>query len=429
IDIDPQGNSSSWMGININELHKSMFNVFHDNLPINEILHETSIENMWVVPSNVSLAAIERTLANKLENDTILKKSISPLLYHFDYIILDCPPSLGLLTVNALSAVKEVIIPLETKVLALNGLVTLINTVNLVKDTLNPSLEVTGIIACMFDIRTNLSNKVVEKIKEKFHDKLFKSIIRESTQLAECPISSLPITRYAPDSRGAQDYMDLAREVIEGEKEVARFYEEDAAEASRHFDAKDKEAGQQSDDDEAEIDHIEAEAGWQSGEEKNEADRQDGDIQNEVNQRYDDSEKGIDQQYDDGVEEGESGTGHYADEVTEDVDQQNVHSEKEKGQHSGGVEAEAGSQFNDEKNEVDRQYNDGEDEIVKRFGEVEREAGSQFDEEKKEVDRQDVSGEDEIGKRYGEVKTETGSQFDEEKKEVDQRFGEGEKEE
>ena len=222
IDIDPQGNSSSWMGININELHKSMFNVFHDNLPIKEILHETSIDNMWVVPSNVTLAAIERTLANKLENDTILKRSMSPLINKFDYIILDCPPSLGLLTVNALSAVREVIIPLETKVLALNGLVTLINTVNLVKDTLNSSLEVTGIIACMFDVRTNLSNKVVEKIREKFHDKLFKSIIRESTQLAECPISSLPITRYAPDSRGTQDYMDLAREVVEGDRKSTR---------------------------------------------------------------------------------------------------------------------------------------------------------------------------------------------------------------
>ena len=230
IDLDPQGNSSSWMGININELDKSMFNVFRDKMPISEILHETCIENMWVVPSNVTLAAIERTLANKLENDTILKKSISPILNKFDYIILDCPPSLGLLTVNALSAVKEVFIPLETKVLALNGLVTLINTVNLVKDTLNPALKVTGIIACMFDVRTNLSNKVVEKIMDKFHDKLFKSIIRESTQLAECPISNQPITRYAPDSRGTQDYMDLAREVIEGEKEIARHCDESEAE-------------------------------------------------------------------------------------------------------------------------------------------------------------------------------------------------------
>jgi chromosome partitioning protein len=235
IDLDPQGNSSSWLNVDIYELEKSMFNVFHDGMPIGEILHDTCVENMWIAPSNVTLAAIERTLANKLENDTILKKSISPLLDYYDYIILDCPPSLGLLTVNALSAVKEVFIPLETKVLALNGLVTLVNTVNLVKDRLNPSLEVTGIIACMFDIRTSLSNKVVEKIRDKFHDKLFKSIIRESTQLAECPISGQPITLYAPDSRGTQDYMALAREVVGGEEEVERHFVEVLKEASQYY--------------------------------------------------------------------------------------------------------------------------------------------------------------------------------------------------
>ncbi|ODS31363.1 MAG: putative ATPase [Candidatus Scalindua rubra] len=218
IDLDPQGNLSSWMGININELDKSMLNVLRGDVLISEILKETCVKCLWVAPSNVTLAAMERTLANKLENDTILRNSLSPLLDHYDYVILDCPPSLGLLTVNALSAVREVFIPLETKVLALNGLVTLINTVNLVKDTLNPTLEVTGIIACMFDIRTNLSNEVVGKIKDKFHDKLFKSLIRESTKLAECPISGQPITLYAPESRGTQDYMDLAREVIEGEE-------------------------------------------------------------------------------------------------------------------------------------------------------------------------------------------------------------------
>ncbi len=218
IDLDPQGNSSSWMGININELDKSMFNVFHGDVSISEILHETCVGNMWVAPSNVALAAIERTLVNTEENDSILKNSLAPLLDHYDYIILDCPPSLGLLTVNALTAVREVFIPLETKVLALNGLVTLVNTVNLVKDKLNPALEVTGIIACMFDVRTTLSNEVVKRIKDKFHDKLFNSVIRESTKLAECPISGQPITLYAPESRGTQDYMDLAREVIEGEK-------------------------------------------------------------------------------------------------------------------------------------------------------------------------------------------------------------------
>jgi len=191
------------MGIDIYNLHKSMFNVFNDEMPISEILHDTCVENMWIAPSNVTLAAVERTLANKLENDTILKNSINLLANHYlysncraEYIILDCPPSLGLLTVNALSAVREVFIPLETKVMALNGLVTLINTVNLVKDTLNPLLEVTGIIACMFDKRTNLSNKVVEKISEKFHDKLFKSISGRILNLRSVlfPDSRLPCT-------------------------------------------------------------------------------------------------------------------------------------------------------------------------------------------------------------------------------------------
>ncbi len=223
IDLDPQGNSSSWMGININELDKSMFDVFHGDVTISDILHETCVGNMWVAPSNVALAAIERTLVNTEENDSILKNSLSPLLDHYDYIILDCPPSLGLLTVNALTAVREVFIPLETKVLALNGLVTLVNTVNLVKDKLNPALEVTGIIACMFDVRTTLSNEVVKRIKDKFQDKLFNSVIRESTKLAECPISGQPITLYAPESRGTQDYMDLAKEVIEGEKKKDRW--------------------------------------------------------------------------------------------------------------------------------------------------------------------------------------------------------------
>ncbi len=274
IDLDPQGNLSSWLGININELDKSMLNVLNGDVLISEILNETCVKCLWVAPSNVTLAAMERTLANKLENDTILKDSLSPLLDQYDYVILDCPPSLGLLTVNALSAVREVFIPLETKVLALNGLVTLINTVNLVKETLNPTLEVTGIIACMFDIRTSLSNEVVGKIKDKFHDKFFKSLIRESTKLAECPISGQPITLYAPESRGTKDYMDLAREVIEGEKEIDQHYDEGETETSYHV-----------------------------GEEKKEIDQQNDNDEKDNDQHFDEGEKDIGQHYDEGGKE------------------------------------------------------------------------------------------------------------------------------
>lgn len=218
IDLDPQGNLSTWLGIKINELDKSMTDVFNDEVPISEIISETCVKNLWVAPSNVALAAMERTLLNKENKDVILKNCLAPILNRYDYILLDCPPSLGLLTVNALTTAREVIIPLETKVMALNGLVNLINTVNLIKDTLNPTLEVTGIVACMFDVRTNLSNEVVKMVRERFKEKLFKNLIRESTKLAECPISGKPITLFAPECRGAQDYMALAKEVIKGEE-------------------------------------------------------------------------------------------------------------------------------------------------------------------------------------------------------------------
>ena len=184
-----------------------------------EILTKTCVENMTLAPSNVALAGVERILAHEKGRDLILRKRMSAVVNKYDYILLDCPPSLGLITINALTFVKEVFIPLETKVLALNGLVTLINTVQVVKERLNHNLEVTGIIACRFDGRTNLSNEVFNQIKERFKDKVFDTIIRENTRLAECPISGKPITMYAPDSSGSIDYANLAKEVVLKEKQ------------------------------------------------------------------------------------------------------------------------------------------------------------------------------------------------------------------
>jgi chromosome partitioning protein len=217
VDLDPQGNLSSWLGLDIHSLEKSMYNVFLEEVYFEEILTKTCVENMTVAPANVALAGVERILAHEKGRDLILRKRLLPVANNYDYILLDCPPSLGLITINALTFVKEVIVPLETKVLALNGLVTLMNTVQVVKERLNHSLEVTGIIACRFDGRTNLSNEVYNQIKERFKDKVFKTIIKENTRLAECPISGKPITLYAPDSSGAKDYADLAAEVVERE--------------------------------------------------------------------------------------------------------------------------------------------------------------------------------------------------------------------
>jgi len=217
IDLDPQGNMSSWLGIDIHNLEKSMYNVFLEEVYFEEILKKTCVENVTLAPANVALAGVERILAREKERDLILRKRITPVAKEYDYIMLDCPPSLGLITVNALTFAKEVFIPLETKVLALNGLVTLVNTVHVVKERFNHRLEVTGIIACRFDGRTNLSNEVINQIKERFQEKVFNSIIRENTRLAECPISGKPIILYAPDSAGAKDYRELAKEVVEKE--------------------------------------------------------------------------------------------------------------------------------------------------------------------------------------------------------------------
>ncbi|MDE1890011.1 MAG: ParA family protein [Planctomycetota bacterium] len=217
VDLDPQGNMSSWFGLDIHNLTRSMYNVFLEEVYFEEVLVKTCVENLTLAPSNVALAGVERIFAHEKGRDLILRKRLHPAVDKYDYVLLDCPPSLGLITVNALTFVKEVFIPLETKVLALNGLVTLINTVQVVKERLNHSLEVAGIIACRFDSRTNLSNEVYNQIKERFKEKVFNSIIRENTRLAECPISGKPITLYAPDSPGAVDYKNLAEEVVERE--------------------------------------------------------------------------------------------------------------------------------------------------------------------------------------------------------------------
>ena len=219
VDLDPQGNLSSWFGININELEKSLFDVFIGNVDILSVINNSCIYDLNVVPSNVSLANVDRIFANEPEREKILREKLRPIINQYDYILFDCPPSLGLITLNALTTVKEVIIPLETKVLSLNGLITLINTVCLIKKSLNHDLNITGILACKYDQRTNLSKLVVDKIKAGFNKKVFNTIIRESIKLAECPLVNLPIIQYAPHSFGAQDYLDLAKEIIDNENQ------------------------------------------------------------------------------------------------------------------------------------------------------------------------------------------------------------------
>ncbi len=220
VDLDPQANLTSWLGISQVELEKSMYNVLLGETGLEDILRDSKVKGLWLAPSTVELAGVERLLSNEKGKEIVLKQKLEPLEESYDYVLLDCPPSLGIITINALTASREVFIPVETKILALNGLVTLVNTINLVKERVNPSLEVTGIIPCMYDGRTNLSREVVEQLRGRFGQKVFKTVIRENVRLAECPISGLPIHLYAPLSPGAIDYMNLAKEVIQTERQT-----------------------------------------------------------------------------------------------------------------------------------------------------------------------------------------------------------------
>lgn len=218
IDLDPQANLTSWLGFGAVSEGKSVYDVFIGDTRLDEVLKDSKTHKLWVAPSVVELAGAERLLLTETGRDTVLKKKLAEMKEDFDYVFFDCPPSLGIITINALTAAKEVFIPVETKILALNGLVTLTHTIQRIKERINPSLEITGIIACMYDGRTNLSREVLEKLKAHFGDKVFKTPIRENIRLAECPISELPIHLYAPGSPGAKDYENLADEVIESEK-------------------------------------------------------------------------------------------------------------------------------------------------------------------------------------------------------------------
>ncbi|MEE9488603.1 MAG: AAA family ATPase [Candidatus Brocadiales bacterium] len=218
VDLDPQANLTSWLGFGKEEDYKSVYDVLVNETPMAEVLRAFTIDTLWVAPSVVELAGVERLLANEAGRDSVLKRKLDGLTEGYDYILFDCPPSLGVITINALTAAREVFIPVETKILALNGLVTLTHTIQAVRDRLNPALEITGIIACMYDGRTNLSREVLDKLRGRFGGKVFNTVIRENVRLAECPISELPIHLYAPGSAGAKDYESLAVEVIGSEK-------------------------------------------------------------------------------------------------------------------------------------------------------------------------------------------------------------------
>lgn len=214
IDIDPQGNASSGIGVERSKIEKNVYDCLINQVPIQEVVVPNEIKDLFILPSTLQLAGAEIELVNYISRENRLKQLIRPVNELYDYIIIDTPPSLGLLTLNALNAAHSVIIPVQCEYYALEGIGQLLNTITLVKENLNPNLSIEGILLTMYDKRNNLAKEVVEEIEKHFHGSIFKSIIPRNVRLSEAPSYGQPIAKYEFKSRGAKAYQKLAQEVI-----------------------------------------------------------------------------------------------------------------------------------------------------------------------------------------------------------------------
>lgn len=214
IDIDPQGNTTSGFGIDKNELNDTIYELILGECSVHDCILKDIIPNVSIIPSNVNLAAAEIELIGVDRKEFILKGEIDYIKDQYDYIIIDCPPSLSMLTLNAMTTATTVLVPIQCEYYALEGLSQLIHTVNLVKERLNPQLEMEGVVFTMYDSRTNLSSQVVENVKNNLDQNVYKTIIPRNIRLAEAPSYGMPINVYDPRSAGAEAYMRLADEVM-----------------------------------------------------------------------------------------------------------------------------------------------------------------------------------------------------------------------
>lgn len=221
IDIDPQGNTTSGLGIDKKTVKRSIYDVIINEEDIKNTFINTVVDNLSLCPSNIQLAGAEVELVSIFSREMRIKSSISHIRDDFDFIIMDCPPSLGLLTINALTASDTILVPIQCEYYALEGLSQLMNTVKLVQKHLNPSLDVEGVVLTMFDARTNLSIQVVDEVKKYFKNKVYRTIIPRNVRLSEAPSYGLPIILYDAKSKGAECYLELADEVIEYSEEVS----------------------------------------------------------------------------------------------------------------------------------------------------------------------------------------------------------------
>ena len=215
IDLDPQGNMTSGLGVDKNEVENTVYELMLDECSINESIQDTVVKGLRLIPSNVNLAGAEIELLGINDKEYILKTAVDYIRDDYDFIVIDCPPSLNMLTINAMTTANSVLVPIQCEYYALEGLSQLIHTIDLVQQRLNPNLLIEGVVFTMYDVRTNLSNQVVENVRNNLDAKIYDTLIPRNIRLAEAPSYGLPINLYDSKSAGAESYRLLAKEVID----------------------------------------------------------------------------------------------------------------------------------------------------------------------------------------------------------------------
>jgi len=220
VDADPQGNSTSGLGLDKDNLNGSLYDLYTGSRTVDEIIAGTILPCLTIIPSNIELIGAELELAAKEGRESILRSALEPVRHRYDYVYVDCPPSLSLLTLNALVAADSLLVPMQCEYYALEGISMLLRTFNLIKDSFNPALEIEGILLTMFDGRNTLANQVSDELRRHFGDKVYKTIIPRNVTLAEAPSHGKPVILYDVRSKGSQSYLELAKEIINNEASV-----------------------------------------------------------------------------------------------------------------------------------------------------------------------------------------------------------------
>lgn len=220
VDADPQANASSGLGIDIRSLEFTIYECLIDDVPSQQAIHPTEIPGLSVLPSHIDLVGAEIEMLNMDDRERVMHKLLNPLREKYDYILIDCSPSLGLITVNALTAANSVIIPVQCEYFALEGISKLLNTIKIIKSKLNMNLEIEGFLLTMYDNRLRLNNQVYAEVKKHFEGMVFDTVISRNVRLSEAPSHGMPVMLYDADSKGSGNYMDLAKEVISKNKSI-----------------------------------------------------------------------------------------------------------------------------------------------------------------------------------------------------------------